>query len=88
MTYLKERKYFLLSVTDYEKLLKKMGFTNVHSEDKTSLFIKILKKEIQNLEKSNLNFHEKTSLRRSWLNKIERAEHGEQCWGWFYATKE
>ena len=40
LTYLKERKYFLLSVTDYVKLLKIMGFTNAHSEDKTSLFIK------------------------------------------------
>ena len=85
--YLEKRKYNLLSVTDYINLLKKKGFSLVSGEDKTLLFINILKQEIQNLKKSNLKLNEKNEIRLSWLKKLARAELGEQCWGWFYATK-
>ncbi len=86
--HLNGRKYYLLSFVDYIYLLRKAGFINVLYEDKTLLFLKVLKKEIQNLEKTHLNYCERNEIRQSWLKKIQRSEQEEQCWGWFFATKD
>ena len=58
-TYLHDRNYSLLTVTDYTKILKEAGFKNVHAEDRTDHFVEILKRELLNLENSSLKEHEK-----------------------------
>ena len=86
-TYLHDRNYSLLTVTDYTKILKKAGFKNVRAEDRTDHFIEILKHELLNLENSSLKEHEKYILQKSWMDKIKRADNGEQSWAWFYGEK-
>ena len=68
-------------------ILKKAGFKNVRAEDRTDHFIKILKHELLNIENSSLKEHEKYTLQKSWMDKIKRADNGEQSWAWFYGEK-
>ena len=86
--YLRERNYSLLNVEDYTTLLKKAGFTNIIGKDKTLLFIKILKNELNNLEMAPLNKKDKSSMRKSWKEKLKRAQSREQGWAWFTASKD
>ena len=86
--YLQERNYSLLNVEDYTTLLKKAGFTNIIGKDKTLLFIKILENELNNLETAPLNKKDKSSMRKSWNEKLKRAQSREQGWAWFTASKD
>jgi cyclopropane fatty-acyl-phospholipid synthase-like methyltransferase len=86
--YLRERNYSLLNVEDYTTLLKKAGFTNIIGKDKTLLFIKILENELNNLETAPLNKKDKSSMRKSWNEKLKRAQSREQGWAWFTASKD
>ena len=86
--YLQERNYSLLNVEDYTTLLKKAGFTNIIGKDKTLLFIKILENELNNLETAPLNKKDKSSMRKSWKEKLKRAQSREQGWAWFTASKD
>ena len=86
--YLQERNYSLLNVEDYTTLLKKAGFTNIIGKDKTLLFIKILENELNNLEMAPLNKKDKSSMRKSWKEKLKRAQSREQGWAWFTASKD
>jgi SAM-dependent methyltransferase len=86
--YLQERNYSLLNVEDYTTLLKKAGFTNIIGKDKTLLFIKILENELNNLETAPLNKKDKSSMRKSWDEKLKRAQSREQGWAWFTASKD
>ena len=86
--YLQERNYSLLNVEDYTTLLKKAGFTNIIGKDKTLLFIKILEKELNNLEMAPLNKKDKSSMRKSWKEKLKRAQSREQGWAWFTAFRD
>jgi cyclopropane fatty-acyl-phospholipid synthase-like methyltransferase len=86
--YLRERNYSLLNVEDYTTLLKKAGFTNIIGKDKTLLFIKILENELNNLETAPLNKKDKSSMRKSWKEKLKRAQSREQGWAWFTASKD
>jgi len=86
--YLRERNYSLLNVEDYTTLLKKAGFTNIIGKDKTLLFIKILENELNNLEMAPLNKKDKSSMRKSWKEKLKRAQSREQGWAWFTASKD
>jgi cyclopropane fatty-acyl-phospholipid synthase-like methyltransferase len=86
--YLRERNYSLLNVEDYTTLLKKAGFTNIIGKDKTLLFIKILENELNNLETAPLNKKDKSSMRKSWDEKLKRAQSREQGWAWFTASKD
>jgi len=86
-TYMRERNYSLHTVEDYTKLLEEAGFKNVCGEDRTDIFIQTLKLELKNLEKSSLLKQEKNNLYKIWHEKINRAERGEQGWGWFTGEK-
>jgi len=86
--YLQERNYSLLNVEDYTTLLKKSGFKNIIAKDKTILFIKILENELNNLETAPLNKKDKNSMRKSWKEKLKRAQNKEQGWAWFTASKD
>ena len=86
--YLRERNYSLLTVEDYTNLLKKAGFRNIIGKDKTLLFIKILENELNNLETAPLNKKDKSSMRKSWKEKLKRAQSREQGWAWFTASKD
>ena len=74
-------------MTDYTKILKEAGFKKVHAEERTEHFVEILKRELLNLENSSLKEHEKYILQKSWMDKIKRADNGEQSWAWFYGEK-
>jgi len=69
-------------------LLKKAGFTNIIGKDKNLLFIKILENELNNLETAPLNKKDKSSMRKSWKEKLKRAQSREQGWAWFTASKD
>ena len=86
--YLQERNYSLLNVEDYTTLLKKSGFKNIIAKDKTIFFIKILENELNNLETAPLNKKDKNSMRKSWKEKLKRAQNKEQGWAWFTASKD
>ena len=87
-SYLRERNYSLLSVEDYTILLKEAGFRNIIGKDKTVNFIEILKKELNNLETAPLDKKDKISMRKSWQQKIKRAQSREQGWAWFTASRD
>ena len=84
---MRERNYSLHTVGDYRKLLEEAGFKIVCGEDRTDIFIQALKHELKDLEKSSLLKQEKNNLYKIWEEKIKRAEHGEQGWGWFSGEK-
>ena len=46
LTYVEQRGYDLLTIEEYENLLKKFEFTNIKVEDKTQLFYDYLIKEL------------------------------------------
>jgi len=85
--YINKRKYSLHTFENYTNLLELSGFTNIYVEDRTDLFLKTLKQELNNLKSAALKKREKTSLRQLWQHKIKRAERGELGWGWFYCVK-
>jgi cyclopropane fatty-acyl-phospholipid synthase-like methyltransferase len=87
-SYLRERNYSLLTLEDYTTLLKKAGFSNIIGKDKTVHFIEILKNELNNLETAPLDKKDKSSMRKSWLDKIKRAQSREQGWTWFTAFRD
>ena len=88
ISYLRERNYNLLNVDDYTTLLKKAGFSNINGEDKTIQFIKILEDELNNMETAPLNKKDKSSLQKSWKEKLKRAQSREQGWAWFTASRD
>ena len=68
--------------------MKKSGFKNIIGKDKTILFIKILENELNNLVTAPLNKKDKSSMRKSWQEKLKRAQSREQGWAWFTASRD
>ena len=60
--YVEQRGYDLFTVSEYESLLNDAGFVNVKAEDKTSLFIDYLVKELENFVSGKEEFLKVTSL--------------------------
>ena len=85
--YLQERNYSLLNIEDNTTLLRKAGFTDIIAKDKTLLFIKILEKELNNLETAPLKKKDKSLMHKSWKEKLKRAQNKELGWAWFTASK-
>jgi phosphoethanolamine N-methyltransferase len=91
--YVAQRGYNLLSVDGYGKVLEDVGFTKVRAEDKTDLFVCMLKKELQRIDDIRDEFIKEFSetdhkeLVDGWNSKIERCAAGDQKWGLFYAEK-
>lgn len=76
--YIEQRKYDLRTVSDYRALLEQAGFTQVTAEDHTTEFLSIMSSELARIADDAGH----AEIRRSWLDKIERARRGEQGWVW------
>jgi phosphonate degradation associated HDIG domain protein len=81
--YVAERGYDLHTPQAYGELIARAGFTAVLSLDKTAEFGAILRAELARMPADAAL----AGVRRSWEEKLERNQRGEQAWGWFLATK-
>ncbi|MDH3671150.1 MAG: methyltransferase domain-containing protein [Gammaproteobacteria bacterium] len=84
-TYVRQRAYCLHTVDEYRDFLQRAGFVDIKTEDKTSDFLQIHKRELDRLVARNLNAEGLDDLIRGWRAKIVRIKDGEQRWGWFLA---
>jgi phosphoethanolamine N-methyltransferase len=76
--YIEQRQYDLRTTRGYGALLEQAGFTQVSAEDHTAEFVSILQAELARIADDAGH----ADIRRSWLDKIERARRGEQGWVW------
>eukprot|EP00920_Eleutheroschizon_duboscqi_P000884 GHVT01002257.1.p1 GENE.GHVT01002257.1~~GHVT01002257.1.p1 ORF type:complete len:349 (-),score=10.58 GHVT01002257.1:305-1351(-) len=92
-TYVANREYTLLTVSEYASLLEDSGFTCLIVEDATAKWIEILKSEAQRLKENRHHFLQSfqesdiLELEKGWTAKIGRAGKGLQAWGRFMVTK-
>jgi phosphoethanolamine N-methyltransferase len=85
-SYVTEFGYDLRTVDEIGTLLTDAGFGGVSATDQTQRFIDIHHRELEELANTDLSQSDQDELRVGWLSKIDRAERGEQRWGWFQAT--
>ncbi|KAF3776558.1 Phosphoethanolamine N-methyltransferase 3 [Nymphaea thermarum] len=91
--YIKQRDYDLHDVEAYGQMLKDAGFVEVIAEDRTDQFLKVLRKELDAVEKEKDAFIHDFSLEdyddivEGWKKKLVRSSSGEQTWGLFIAKK-
>ncbi|GAA0144799.1 methyltransferase [Lithospermum erythrorhizon] len=91
--YIKQRGYDLHDVEAYGKMLKDAGFEDVIAEDRTDQFVKVLKKELDLVEKekeafiSDFSEEDYNDIVGGWNAKLLRSSSGEQRWGLFIANK-
>ena len=85
--YIHSRQYDLRSLDEYRLLLEQAGFEVLLAQDRTTEFIDILERELEQLGASQLDVCEQAALVQSWQDKIRRARDGEQRWGVFVAKK-
>ncbi|CAF0810541.1 unnamed protein product [Rotaria sordida] len=91
--YVSQRRYVLLTVPEYGKLLESVGFKNVNAQDATDKFVECLKMELTRIESIKDDFIREFSsddydhLIEGWHKKLERCAKGDQRWGIFRARK-
>ncbi|PHU15332.1 Phosphoethanolamine N-methyltransferase 3 [Capsicum chinense] len=74
-------------------MLRDAGFNEVIAEDRTELFMKVLQKELDIVEKERESFIQEFSeqdyndIVGGWKAKLVRSSSGEQRWGLFIAKK-
>ena len=85
-SYVTEFGYDLRTVEEIGSLLATAGFSEVSAVDQTEQFIDIHYRELEELPNTELSRADQDELRVGWLSKIDRAQRGEQRWGWFKAT--
>lgn len=81
--YIAQRQYHLRTVREYQELLDQAGLVDASASDHTAEFVDILRVELARIGADA----DHADLRRSWLEKIERALRGEQGWCWCRARK-
>lgn len=92
--YVAQRQYHLLTVPQYEQLLKKSGFVNVQADDITEDTVRTLRVELEKLESRKAEFLKEFSaedyncLKQGWEAKIKRGTDGDQAWCLCYAEKQ
>uniref|UniRef100_A0A8C2GAV8 phosphoethanolamine N-methyltransferase n=2 Tax=Cyprinus carpio TaxID=7962 RepID=A0A8C2GAV8_CYPCA len=92
--YIIQRGYILYTPQRYGQFLSEVGFSDVHSEDRTEQFIQVIKAELQRAGEMKEEFIQEFSQEdydaviNGWAKKLQRCETGDQRWGLFYATKE
>ena len=79
--------YSLERLDSYQELLRDSGFAVLRAEDLTGLFLEILQRELAGLPRSGLDPRDVLYLEERWLQKILRAERGEQGWALFLARR-
>ncbi|XP_019153702.1 PREDICTED: phosphomethylethanolamine N-methyltransferase-like [Ipomoea nil] len=91
--YIKQRGYDLHDTEEYGQMLRDAGFEDVIAEDRTDQFMKVLKKELDAVEKEKEAFIQDFSeedyndIVGGWKLKLTRTSSGEQRWGLFIAKK-
>uniref|UniRef100_A0A803P7K5 phosphoethanolamine N-methyltransferase n=1 Tax=Cannabis sativa TaxID=3483 RepID=A0A803P7K5_CANSA len=91
--YIKQRGYDLHDVEAYGQMLKDAGFEDVIAEDRTDLFIAVLQRELDVVEKEKEEFisdfskEDYNDIVGGWKSKLIRSTCGEQRWGLFIANK-
>jgi len=91
--YVEQRRYTLLTVPDYGKVLESVGFKDVVAQDATDKFVQCLKNELVRIESNKDEFIKEFSsedyhhLVEGWEAKLERTAKGDQRWGVFRARK-
>lgn len=86
LEYVKDRDYTLYTRSEYEKMLKDLGFVNVDVKEYKEKFIESLQMELKKLRDNKEEFLSKFSqkdfddLERGWSAKIKRAENNDQSW--------
>ncbi|NOX29017.1 MAG: methyltransferase domain-containing protein, partial [Actinobacteria bacterium] len=85
--YMTDFGYNLCPVDHIGQLLVDTGYEQVEATDRTDEFIAIHQRELEELSTVDLAGPKIAELKEGWQAKIERAESGEQRWGWFRAVK-
>uniref|UniRef100_A0A8C6U7R7 phosphoethanolamine N-methyltransferase n=1 Tax=Neogobius melanostomus TaxID=47308 RepID=A0A8C6U7R7_9GOBI len=91
--YVKQRGYILHTPAEYGKIIEKAGFTEVHTEDRTSQFIQVIEAELQKAENIKVEFIQEFSegdyfaIVNGWKDKLQRSNSGDQRWGLFIAKR-
>ncbi|KAK3134922.1 hypothetical protein QOZ80_5BG0412480 [Eleusine coracana subsp. coracana] len=91
--YIKQRGYDLHDVKAYGKMLEDAGFHDVIAEDRTEQFLRVLARELTEVEKNKDAFladfsqEDYDAIVDGWNAKLKRSSVGEQRWGLFIATK-
>uniref|UniRef100_A0A0E0L5B8 phosphoethanolamine N-methyltransferase n=1 Tax=Oryza punctata TaxID=4537 RepID=A0A0E0L5B8_ORYPU len=91
--YIKQRGYDLHDVKTYGKMLEDAGFHHVVAEDRTDQFLRVLQRELAEVEKNKEAFladftqEDYDDIVNGWNAKLKRSSAGEQRWGLFIATK-
>ncbi|KAM3350737.1 hypothetical protein ACQJBY_023050 [Aegilops geniculata] len=91
--YIKQRGYDLHNVEAYGQMLQNAGFHDVIAEDRTDQFLKVLQRELAEVEKNKDEFladfgqEDYDDIVTGWNAKLQRSSAGEQRWGLFIGTK-
>ncbi|KAJ6687759.1 PHOSPHOETHANOLAMINE N-METHYLTRANSFERASE 1 [Salix koriyanagi] len=91
--YIKQRGYDLHDVKAYGQMLRDAGFDEVIAEDLSDQFNKVLRRELNALEKDKDEFicdfseGDYNDIVGGWKAKLIRSSSGEQRWGLFIAKK-
>jgi len=91
--YVAQRGYKLYTVKGYGDIIERAGFKNVVALDKTQRMVEILNLELDKFATVKDKFVDEFSeegyeyIDQGWRNKVVRCSDGDQCWGFFTATK-
>ena len=85
--YVASRDYSLHTVAECRGFLEDAGFAALEGADWTGRFIRCLQEEAGRIGAAGFDPEVSAELRRSWHDKIERAESGDHRWGLFIATR-
>nr|CDM83854.1 unnamed protein product [Triticum aestivum] len=91
--YIKQRGYDLHDVEAYGQMLQNAGFHDVIAEERTDQFLKVLQRELAEVEKNKDEFladfgqEDYDDIVTGWNAKLQRSSAGEQRWGLFIGTK-
>ncbi|CAF0725714.1 unnamed protein product [Adineta steineri] len=91
--YVSQRRYVLLTVPEYGKVLESVGFKDVDAQDATAKFVECLNRELVRIEANRDDFVKEFSnddyehLIEGWHSKLKRTASGDQRWGVFRARK-
>nr|AFK34318.1 unknown [Lotus japonicus] len=91
--YIKKGGYYIHDMKAYEQMLENAGFDDIIAENRTDLFVKTLKQELEALENKKDDFicefgeEDYNEIVERWKAKQIRGESLEQMWGLFIAEK-
>jgi len=91
--YVKQRKYNLLSLEEYEETAKQAGLENIEITDLTPRFKEIMYMEIDNAERNRTEFLKKftekkyNDLMEGWQAKLGYIDAKNHCWAMIECTK-